>query len=247
MAPIPTCSSRAPRVSIATALCASRLAGGVNLRLLRGFLPELQAQGRADANVSIEGTMSQPRVTGRATVRDASANYADFPIGLSKVNGDMLFDKNRLVFDRLTAESGGGQLVLGGSLNYGEGPLSYEVSATTAMVRIRYPMGMSWLAGGNLQLSGTRTAALLSGRVQVQRLLFAEGRRRGLLFRCLHRRRLPRKSRPVQLFSRTSPSISRARPIPAPASNGRALKSKWMEMCACAARGPARSCSGIFI
>lgn len=151
------------------------LAGGVNLRLLRGFLPELQAQGRADANVSIEGTLSQPRVTGRASVRDASANYADFPIGLSKVNGDMLFDKNRLVFDRLTAESGGGQLVLGGSLNYGEGPLSYEVSATTAMVRIRYPMGMSWLAGGNLQLSGTRTAALLSGRIQVQRVLFAEG------------------------------------------------------------------------
>ncbi len=34
---------------------------------------------------------------------------------------------------------------------------------------------MSWLAGGNIQLSGTTTAALLSGHVQVQRLLFAEG------------------------------------------------------------------------
>jgi translocation and assembly module TamB len=151
------------------------LAGGINLRLLRGFLPDLQAQGRADANVSVEGTMSQPRITGRATVRDASASYADFPIGLSKVNGDMLFDKNRLVFDRMTAESGGGQLALSGSLNYGEGPLRYEISAATPNVRIRYPAGMSWLAGGNLQLSGTQNAAILSGRVQVQRLLFAEG------------------------------------------------------------------------
>jgi translocation and assembly module TamB len=151
------------------------LTGGVNLRLVRGFLPELQAQGRADANVSIEGTISQPRVTGRATVRDASANYADFPIGLSKVNGDMLFDKNRLVFDRITAESGGGQLILSGNLNYGEGPLRYEVNANTSSVRIRYPTGMSWLAGGNLQLSGTQTAAILSGRIRVQRLLFAQG------------------------------------------------------------------------
>ena len=151
------------------------LAGGINLRLVRGFLPDLQAQGRADANVSIEGTMSSPRITGRATIHDASATYADFPVGLSKMNGDMLFDKNRLVFDRVTAESGGGQLDLSGSLNYGEGPLSYEVSATTPTVRIRYPAGMSWLAGGNLQLSGTRSAAVLTGRIQVQRLLFAQG------------------------------------------------------------------------
>jgi translocation and assembly module TamB len=151
------------------------LAGGVNLRLLKGMLPDLNAQGRADANVSVDGTMSRPRVTGRATVRDAAATYADFPVGLSKMNGDMLFDKNRLVFDRLTAQSGGGELALNGSVTYGEGPLRYEVNATTSQVRIRYPAGMSWLAGGNLQLSGTRDAALLSGRVQVQRLLFAQG------------------------------------------------------------------------
>jgi len=151
------------------------LAGGMNLRLLKGILPDLVAQGRADANVSIDGTMSRPRVTGRATVRDAAATYADFPVGLSKLNGDMLFDKNRLIFDRLTAQSGGGELALSGSVTYGEGPLRYEVNATTSLVRVRYPTGMSWLVGGNLQLSGTRNAALLSGRVQVQRLLFAQG------------------------------------------------------------------------
>jgi translocation and assembly module TamB len=34
---------------------------------------------------------------------------------------------------------------------------------------------MSWLVGGNLELSGTSNAAVLSGHVQVQRLLFSEG------------------------------------------------------------------------
>jgi translocation and assembly module TamB len=151
------------------------LSGGVNLQLVKGLLPDLQARGRAETNISIEGTMSRPRVTGRATVRDAAATYGDFPIGLSKVNGDLLFDKTRLVFDRIDAQSGGGQLLLGGSVTYGEGPLRYDVSATTSVVRVRYPAGMSWLVGGNIQLSGTTTAALLSGRVQVQRLLFAGG------------------------------------------------------------------------
>ncbi|MGH9689553.1 MAG: translocation/assembly module TamB domain-containing protein [Candidatus Acidiferrales bacterium] len=151
------------------------LSGGVNLRLLTSLLPDLQARGRANANISIEGTISQPQVTGRASVREASANYADFPVGLNNVNGDLLFDKRRLVFDRITAESGGGQLALSGSVTYGEGPMRYEVNATTSLVRIRYPAGMSWLVGGTLQLSGTRTAAIMTGRVQVQRLLFAQG------------------------------------------------------------------------
>jgi translocation and assembly module TamB len=151
------------------------VSGGVNLRLLKGILPDLEAQGTADANVSIDGTMTSPRITGRAAVRNASANYAEFPVGLSNMNGDLVFDKSRLVFDRMTAQAGGGQLTLSGSVSYGEGPMRYEVNANTPQVRVRYPAGMSWLVGGNLELSGTSNAAVLSGRVQVQRLLFSEG------------------------------------------------------------------------
>ena len=151
------------------------LSGGVNLRLLKSVLPDLEAQGRADANVSIEGTMARPRVTGRATVRGAEAHYAEFPVGLNNVNGDFVFDRSRLLFDKVTADSGGGHLTLNGSVTYGEGPVRYEVTAATTTVRIRYPAGMSWLAGGTLQLSGTSEAALVSGHVQVERLLFAQG------------------------------------------------------------------------
>jgi translocation and assembly module TamB len=151
------------------------ISGGVNLRLIKGLLPALDAKGRTDVNVSIAGTMSRPQVIGQASVRDASATYADFPVGLSKVNGNFVFNRSQLLFDRLTAEAGGGQMSLSGSVTYGEGPLRYEVTATTSTIRIRYPEGMSWLAGGTLRLSGTTSAALLSGRVQVDRLLFASG------------------------------------------------------------------------
>jgi translocation and assembly module TamB len=151
------------------------LSGGVNLRLIKGLLPDLNAQGRADVNVSVEGTMARPAITGRASVRNASATYGDFPVGLSRLNGDFVFDKSRLLFDRVTAEAGGGQLALSGDVSYGEGPLRYEVTATTSTVRIRYPAGMSWLAGGTLRLAGTSTAGLISGHVQVERLLFAQG------------------------------------------------------------------------
>ena len=150
--------------------------GAVNLGLLKGLVPDLQATGEADANVAIQGTLSKPRITGRATVKDASAFYAESPIGLSNVKGELVFDSSRLLFENLTADSGGGQLTLGGSVTYGEdGPVRYEITATTNQVRVRYPAGMSWLVGGSLQLSGTADAAILSGNVELKRLLFAPG------------------------------------------------------------------------
>jgi translocation and assembly module TamB len=151
------------------------LAGGVNMRLLAGFIPDLETQGAANISISVEGTMSRPRVTGRVSVHDASANYADFPVGLSHVNGDLVFDRSRLLFDRVTAQSGGGDLTLSGNVTYGEGDPRYEISATTSSVRVRYPAGTSWLLGGTVQLTGTSNAATLTGRVEVKRLLFAEG------------------------------------------------------------------------
>ena len=76
------------------------LAGSLNLRFLDRMIPELFALGRADVNVSVEGTMSRPRITGRASLKDASATYSDFPMGLSHVSGDLVFDRSRMLFDR---------------------------------------------------------------------------------------------------------------------------------------------------
>jgi len=101
--------------------------------------------------------------------------YGDFPAGLSRITGDLVFDASRLTFDNLSAESGGGQLNVAGSLTYGNGAVRYDLTARSQRVRIRYPVGMSWLAGGTLRLTGDSRAATLSGRVTVERLLMAEG------------------------------------------------------------------------
>jgi len=99
----------------------------------------------------------------------------DFPTGLSNVKGDLVFDANRLFFDNVTGEAGGGLITLSGSANYSEKPLRYDISAKTDRIRIRYPEGMSWLMAGSLRLSGTLDGGLLSGKVVVQRLNLNEG------------------------------------------------------------------------
>jgi len=151
------------------------LVGTVNLRLAGGFLPGLEARGPAQVNAAVEGTFSSPRITGNVRVENAAANYGELPAGLSRVTGAFVFDSSRLLFENVTAETGGGQLLLSGSATYGDGPLRYDLTARTVRVRIRYPEGMSWLAGGTLRLSGTTQSGSLSGRVLVERLLMAQG------------------------------------------------------------------------
>ncbi len=152
-----------------------RMDGAVSLQLLSGFLPQLEATGRAQINALVAGTVSTPRFNGKVHIEGASMRYGDFPAGLSNVAGDFNFDANRMLFDNVVAETGGGHLNIGGTVAYGEGPLNYVLNARTDQVRIRYPVGMSWLVGGNLRLSGNAQTATLSGRIVVDRLLMAEG------------------------------------------------------------------------
>ena len=152
-----------------------RLNGALDLRLLSGFVPDLDARGPAQINASFEGPLDRPRITGRVHIENASARAADFPTGLSAIQGDLVFDATRLYFENISAESGGGTLNISGNVNYAESPLRYDVSVRTDRVRIRYPEGMSWLLGGSLRLTGTPTSGLLSGRVSIERVTLTQG------------------------------------------------------------------------
>ena len=152
-----------------------KLNGSVDLRLLSAYIPGVGVAGHADMNASFGGTLDRPRIVGRVKLIDASVRSADFPTGLSNVKGDLVFDANRLFFDNVTGEAGGGLITLSGAANYSEKPLRYDISAKTDRIRIRYPEGMSWLVGGSLRLSGTLDGGLLSGKVVVQRVNLSEG------------------------------------------------------------------------
>jgi translocation and assembly module TamB len=150
-----------------------KLAGSINLRLASGLFPGLDARGVARVNTTIAGTLSNPEVIGQARIINTSAHYADFPSVLSNLNGDVVFDRSRMLLNNFTAQAGGGKLKISGNVDYGEKPISYELNATASSVRVRYPEGMSWLLDGNIRFSGNSQGAVLSGDATVQRVVFA--------------------------------------------------------------------------
>ncbi len=152
-----------------------KLNGSVDLRLLNGYIPGVSTAGQAEINASLENTLDKPRIIGRLKLTNVSARSSDFPTGLSNLKGDLVFDANRLFFENLTGEAGGGQISLTGSVNYSDKPLRYDISAKTDRLRIRYPEGMSWLMGGSLRLTGTMDGGYLTGKVLVQRVTLNEG------------------------------------------------------------------------
>jgi translocation and assembly module TamB len=152
-----------------------KLNGSVDLRLFNGYIPDVNMAGHADMNASFEGTMDRPRITGRVKLNSVSARSPDFPTGLSNLKGDLVFDANRLFFENVTGEAGGGVIALAGSVNYSDKPLRYDISAQTDRLRVRYPEGMSWLVGGSLRLSGTMDGGLVTGKVLIQRVTLNQG------------------------------------------------------------------------
>ena len=151
------------------------LNGAVDLQLLSGYFPQIEARGPAQINGTFGGTLDHPRITGRVHLAGASIRAENPALGLTAIKGDITFDATRAFSDNITAEEGGGAVQLSGSVNYADRPIHYDLTAKTDQVRVRYPEGMSWLAGGILRLSGTPQAGLVSGRVTVERVTLAQG------------------------------------------------------------------------
>ena len=151
------------------------LDGSVNLTLLDSLNPKILARGNLGLNLSATGTLKDPILQGRVDVKNTFISHNDFPSGLSDLNGVLMFDRNRIQIQNLSGTTGGGTIALSGSANYENGTVQLDLGATARGVRLRYPPGVSSTANADLRLTGSSTAALLSGDVVITKLAVTPG------------------------------------------------------------------------
>lgn len=140
--------------------------GHVNLAILQTVNPSVASSGQMTFTVNATGRLNDPTFAGNVQIANGAIAFVDLPNGLSEINGSLNFDRNRLRVQRLTARTGGGDLVLGGYVTYSNG-IFFDLTATGRDVRIRYPEGVSSQATADLRLVGTAQNSVLSGDVTV--------------------------------------------------------------------------------
>ena len=143
-----------------------KVAGNINLKLLQTFSPDILSSGTSTFGIDVLGTLKHPTLQGRMEIANGSMSYIDLPNGLSGINGSLVFTQDRLQVERLTAKSGGGELVLGGFITY-EKALTFNLTARGHDIRLRYPPGVSATADADITLAGTLKSSLLSGEITV--------------------------------------------------------------------------------
>jgi translocation and assembly module TamB len=148
------------------------LRGSADLRLLQIFDPNVRSSGQSVIATSVTGTLQNPAISGTLQVKNGSFFLDDIPNGLTGVNGVVNFDRDRAAIQTLTAQTGGGEVSLGGLVTYGGGPLVYRLQGSAENVRLRYSGGTSATANADLQLTGTSENSVLSGTVTVSRIGF---------------------------------------------------------------------------
>ncbi|HMK22591.1 MAG TPA: translocation/assembly module TamB domain-containing protein, partial [Terriglobales bacterium] len=149
--------------------------GHLNLQLIETLNANFTSSGQVDISLTATGPIKDPLLQGQLNITHGSLAYADLPTGLSDMNGSLVFNKNSLQIETLTAHSGGGTLNLTGGASTYQGQINFDFSANAQDVRLRYPAGVSSTANADLRFFGSREGSTLTGDVTITKLAITPG------------------------------------------------------------------------
>ena len=149
--------------------------GRVDLKLLSTLDPDFTSSGLVTLNLTVGGTLAEPLPQGSFQLTNGALTYAGLPSGLSELNGSLLFTRDQIHIETLTARTGAGSLDLRGDANYFKQQLNFNLTATGKDVRLRYPPGVSSTANTELHWIGSRSASTVSGDISITKIAVTPG------------------------------------------------------------------------
>lgn len=143
--------------------------GSINMKLAQVFDPDVTSSGHVNFDVEAGGTLRRPSLRGQVRLTDVSLALSDLSNGISRLNGTLEFDQDRLEVKDLVGRTGGGELRIGGFITYQKG-IYADLTATGKSIRVR-SSGLSATADTKLRLQGPERSLLLAGNVVLTRFL----------------------------------------------------------------------------
>jgi autotransporter translocation and assembly factor TamB len=147
--------------------------GSFDLSLLTASSKDWTANGMLTFDGDIGGTTQLPDLGGSAHIANGSLEREGTYVTLSALNGDAVFNGNRVTLTGMEGRVGGGLVRIQGSgalQNNQIADMNLRIEADD--VRFRYPEGLRTVLDGTLVLSGNLDSPLLNGDLQIQSLAY---------------------------------------------------------------------------
>jgi outer membrane protein assembly complex protein YaeT len=130
------------------------LSGGVQLGILRPFLPEGQISGSADLEIRVSGDLAEPRVEGSLRIRNGQVSWPSLDLSLSGVSGRAALDKSRILIQDVRGSLNHGSLEVQGEIGWtGLKVGRADIQIKGSNILTNYPQG--FMVEWNLSLAFT--------------------------------------------------------------------------------------------
>ncbi len=143
------------------------IAGRVNLGAFNRPNDDLNFDGEIEIDARIGGSLSEPNISGSATLREISVSSGASPIAIDGGSGRIVLSGDRLTIENFSARAGGGSTRINGGVTLERlRPVEwkFEISAEGAEVLWQ---SVRATADATLTLTGTPQSQKLSGRVTI--------------------------------------------------------------------------------
>ena len=162
-------------VDLADERMALGVEGDVNLEALEGIVPDVRSSGETRVEAQVGGSWRNPVLTGEARIVRGRIRHFSLPHALDAIEGRLVFDRDVVSFDEITAELGGGRLLFGGRVGLrGYGLGDFNISARATDMNLRYPAGIRSTADAELTLTGPAAGPTLGGTVFVREAIWLD-------------------------------------------------------------------------
>jgi translocation and assembly module TamB len=153
--------------------------GDLNLRVLNGLSHDNFFGGGARLEAHVTGSFEAPRVTGLATVADAtfSTILQDERLTTQNINGTIRFTSDRAEIETLTGVLGGGRVsVTGGALLAGYRPTQFRLSVTGTQITLPFPQDFRSTADADIIIEGKidPPGTIIDGKVTLRRAEYTQ-------------------------------------------------------------------------
>ncbi|HSE36078.1 MAG TPA: translocation/assembly module TamB domain-containing protein, partial [Blastocatellia bacterium] len=117
------------------------------------------------------GKLEDPQLLGIANLRDVGIRIVDFPVSMSRGNGQIRFTSNQAVIEDFVGSTpGGGTIsISGGAALAGLAPSQWRLEARADQMGVEYPKDTQTVVDAQITLEGNRKLQVLSGNAQVRR------------------------------------------------------------------------------